>query len=133
MKTNNRAGGLSYNQTKSYDHTAPDGKCWPDRLAARQPFPFVESPAKAKLAASIENQPGDQLPAYYTFDLREKIDCYDVASLNTASKPWVTIIHSTATYVRWFGYVYGATLRFCGLRGLIPQVRVVFRVSDRKR
>jgi hypothetical protein len=59
------------NQTKSYDYTLPGGQDAPDLVfTALQPLhealPF-EAPAKAKLAGSIETQPGVHLAALSAF------------------------------------------------------------------
>jgi hypothetical protein len=39
----------------------------PPRNCSHEAFPFVEAPAKAKLAGSIETQPGDHLAALSAF------------------------------------------------------------------
>ena len=39
----------------------------PPRNCSHEALPFVEAPAKAKLAGSIETQPGDHLAAFSAF------------------------------------------------------------------
>jgi hypothetical protein len=39
----------------------------PSRNSAHEPLPFVEAPAKAKLASSVETQPGRHLAAFSAF------------------------------------------------------------------
>jgi hypothetical protein len=67
-------------------------------------------------------------------DLPRPNELSKAGDVNAGSIPVARLLSPVQLYL--YGrlpYVCGATLRFCGLRGLIPRGRVVFQVSDRTR
>jgi hypothetical protein len=48
-----------------------DSNCSPSRNCSHEALPFVEAPAKAKLAGGIKTQPGTHLATFSTFRIRD--------------------------------------------------------------